>query len=302
MPKLPEQLYILPFDHRSTFRKGLFGWDEPLNKKQTKKIEEIKKIIWQAFLKVHLKSRYKDCLGVLVDQQFGSDILKQAQKLGVITILTTEKSGQKIFDFEYGSDFGRQIKKVKPDYAKVLVRYNPSNRNENIIQLKRLKKLNDFCKQNNYGFLFELLVPATESQLRHFKSKLKYDQLSRPKYTAKAIEEIRNFGIEPDIWKLEAMEKKEDWPKVIKTIKKNNIKDFKIVVLGRAAPEKVVKMWLKKASGFEEIFGFAVGRTIFYNILEKYVDEKITKKQAIDKIAKNYQMFINFWQKNRLFK
>lgn len=293
----PQQLYILPFDHRSTFRRDLFGWDEPINKKQTQKIKDTKKIIWQAFLKVHLKSPFKEYLGILVDEQFGSDILRQAKKMDIITILTTEKSGQKIFDFEYGKDFGQHIMKFKPDYAKVLVRYNPSNKKDNLTQLKRLKKINSFCQKNKIGLLFELLVPATEAQLRVYKDKFTYDKKARPNLTKTAIKEIRAFGIEPDIWKLEAMEKKSDWLMIIKALKNKNKKDFKIIVLGRAAPKKVVKYWLKNAAGFEEVFGFAIGRTIFFPPLKQYRDKKITKKQAIDKIADNFGYFIRLWQK-----
>lgn len=297
----PKQLYVLPFDHRSTFRNNLFGWDEPINKAQAQKIKDTKKIIWQAFLKVHLKSQFKECLGILVDEQFGSEILKQAKKMNIVTILTTEKSGQKVFDFEYGENFDKHILKFKPDYAKVLVRYNPSNKKNNLTQLKRLKKINNFCKKNKIGFLFELLVPATDKQLEVYKDKFNYDKKARANLTKQSIKEIRALGVEPDIWKLEAMEKKSDWPMIIKEIKKNNKKDFKIIVLGRAAPKKVVKYWLKNAAGFEEIFGFAIGRTIFFPPLKKYHDKKITKKETIDLIAKNFQFFINYWQKYKSF-
>ncbi len=298
----PKQLYILPFDHRSTFRRGLFGWKEPINKSQVQKIKDTKKMIWQAFLKVHLKSHFKEYLGILIDEQFGSEILREAKKLGVITILTTEKSGEKVFDFEYGKDFGKHILKFKPDYAKVLVRYNPSNKKHNLVQLKRLKKINNFCQKNKIGFLFELLVPATDEQLRVYKDKFTYDKKARPNLTKTAIKEIRAFGIEPDIWKLEAMDKKFDWPMIIKEIKKNNKKNFKIIVLGRAAPKPVVKYWLKTAVNFEEIFGFAIGRTIFFAPLKKYRDKKITKRKAIDLIGKNFQFFIKFWQKQKIGK
>ncbi|MBD3359941.1 MAG: DUF2090 domain-containing protein [Candidatus Buchananbacteria bacterium] len=298
----PKQLYILPFDHRSTFRSNLFGWDEPINKAQVQKIKDTKQIIWQAFLKVHLKSSFKEYLGILVDEQFGSEILKKAKKMNIVTILTTEKSGQKVFDFEYGKDFDKHILKFKPDYAKVLVRYNPSNKKNNLMQLKRLKKINNFCQKKKIGLLFELLVPATDKQLEVYKDKFNYDKKARPNLTKRAIKEIRVFGIEPDIWKLEAMEKKSDWPMIIKEIKKDNKKDFKIIVLGRAAPKKVVKYWLKNAAGFEEIFGFAIGRTIFSPSLKKYRDKKINKKETIDLIAKNYQFFIKYWQKFKVFK
>ena len=292
-----KQLYILPFDHRSTFYKGLFAWQLPLTKAQVKTIKMYKGLVWQAFLKVYKKSQNKENLGILVDEQFGSKILRQARKLSIVTILTTEKSGQKIFDFEYGENFGKHILKFKPDYAKVLVRYNPSNRKDNLRQLKQLKKINSFCQRNKVGLLFELLVSPTDLQLKKFKTKEKFDLQGRAVLTQKAVKENRAFGIEPDIWKLEAMYKKADWQKIIKIIENKNKKDIKIIVLGRAASKKQVSQWLKIAANFREIIGFAVGRTIFFPPLEKYRDKKISKRQAIEQIAKQFEYFINLWEK-----
>ena len=31
-------LYVLPFDHRATFSKTMFGWEGPLSQEQTAKI------------------------------------------------------------------------------------------------------------------------------------------------------------------------------------------------------------------------------------------------------------------------
>ncbi|MCX6745737.1 MAG: DUF2090 domain-containing protein [Candidatus Parcubacteria bacterium] len=229
--KKQKQLYILPFDHRATFATGLFGFKEPLAKEQHNKVKEAKQMIWQAFMVV--QRRLKSALpggesGILVDEEFGSEILRAAKKLGAVTILTTEKSGQLVFDFEYGARFGAHISKFKPNYAKVLVRYNPVNKKDNLVQLKRLKKINDFCKSKKIGFLFELLVPSTPAQFKKYNKS--YDLKARPALTMQAIKEIRASGVKPDIWKLEAMYKPSDWQKIIKLIGE----DEKIIVLGRA--------------------------------------------------------------------
>ena len=288
-----KQLYILPFDHRATFATGLFGFKEPLTKVQHNKVKEAKQMIWQAFKTVWSKSKSKENLGILVDEEFGSEILHAAKKLGAVTILTTEKSGQPVFDFEYGAKFGAHILKFKPNYAKVLVRYNPVNKKDNFIQLKRLKKINDFCKQKKIGFLFELLVPGTPAQLKKYKKS--YDIKARPALTCQAIKEICAFGIKPNIWKLEAMYKASDWQKIIKLIGKEE----RIVVLGRAGSKELVSKWLKTAAKFKEIIGFAVGRTIFFPPLEKFIAKRISKKETIKQIANNFQYFVYLWEKNK---
>lgn len=284
------QLYILPFDHRATFIRDLFGYEEPLSEKQISDVKNYKSIIWEAFVQVYKKQKDRKSLGILIDEQFGLKIIRKAKKLGAVLAVAAEKSGQKVFDFEYGQKFGQRILKINPDYAKVLVRYNPKNKKDNKMQFRKLKKINDFCQKKKIGFLFELLVPATE--------KIKnYDTKIRPLLTMKAIKEIRNFGIEPDIWKLEAMPKKSDWKNVIEAAKKGSKKDAKIIVLGRAGTKKQVKEWLKTASSFPEIIGFAIGRTIFFSPLQKYREGKISRKQAIGLIAKDFSYFTDYWKK-----
>lgn len=290
---MKNKLYILPFDHRSTFQKGLFGWEGQINANRKKIMTQYKTIIYKAFLQVANKRNDKENFGILVGDTYGKAILQDAKKKKYTTIQTVEKSGQKIFSFNHGKDFGRRLLQIKPDYAKVLVRYNPVNKKDNQVQLKRLKKMNDFCQQYEMKWLFELLVPATEKQAEDKN----YDKKLRPSLTAKAIREIRAFGIEPDIWKLEAMPNRKDWQPILRSIKVKNKKDWSIVVLGRAAPKKVVEDWFKKANKIKEINGFAVGRTIFFKPLQDYLAKRINQKQTIDRIAKNFSHFVNYWER-----
>ncbi|GCE24461.1 DUF2090 domain-containing protein [Dictyobacter kobayashii] len=115
-------LYILPFDHRASYIKGLFGWKEPLNAEQVAVVAESKQVIYEGFKKAHVS---KDVAGILVDEQYGISILRDAVQHGTITAVSVEKSGQDEFDFAYGDDFVQHIEAINPTFAKVLVRYNP---------------------------------------------------------------------------------------------------------------------------------------------------------------------------------
>jgi len=67
----------------------------------------------------------KEKAGILVDEQFGAAILRDASAEGYSTACPAEKSGQDEFDFEYGEDFAKHIEAFHPSFCKVLVRYNP---------------------------------------------------------------------------------------------------------------------------------------------------------------------------------
>ena len=66
--------------------------------------------------------------GVLVDEQFGTQVAQDAKQAGMVLAMPAEKSGQNEFDFEYGTEFASHIQAFDPTFTKVLVRYNPRRR------------------------------------------------------------------------------------------------------------------------------------------------------------------------------
>src|SRR2546421_11239611 len=118
-------LYILPFDHRGSFQEKMFGWKGTLTAEQTAEIAATKAVIYDGFKAVIAGGLPKEKAGILVDEQFGAAILRDAAKHGYATACPAEKSGQDEFDFEYGEDFGKHLEAFNPTFCKVLVRFNP---------------------------------------------------------------------------------------------------------------------------------------------------------------------------------
>src|ERR1700751_2136335 len=135
-------LYILPFDHRGSFQTKMFGWSGTLTADQTAQIAATKQVIYDAFKDALYAGVPAEKAGILVDEQFGGAILKDAAAHGYMTACPAEKSGQDEFDFEYGKEFARHIEAFQPTFSKVLVRYNPEGNGDlNKRQSARLKRL-----------------------------------------------------------------------------------------------------------------------------------------------------------------
>jgi myo-inositol catabolism protein IolC len=111
-----EPLYILPFDHRGSFQKKMFGWDGILSPQQTEEIAAAKRVIYDAFKAAVQSGVPRDKAGILVDEQFGAAILRDAAREGCSTSCPAEKSGQDEFDFEYGEDFAAHIEAFEPTF------------------------------------------------------------------------------------------------------------------------------------------------------------------------------------------
>src|SRR5205823_7513534 len=141
-------------------------------------IDAAKQMIKDGFKAVVASGLAKEKAGILVDEQFGAAILRDAAKNGYNTSCPAEKSGQDEFDFEYGEDFGKHIEMFNPTFCKVLVRYNPEGeKTQNRRQAERLKRLSDYLHGSKRLYMFELLVPPEPAQLTRLKGDKKaYDR------------------------------------------------------------------------------------------------------------------------------
>src|SRR5438105_9385819 len=149
-------LYVLPFDHRGSFETGMFNWKGALTPEQTAQIADAKQVIYDGFKAAIAQGVPKEKAGILVDEQFGAAILRQAQRDGFMTACPAEKSGQDEFDLEYGEHFADHIEAFQPTFCKVLVRYNPEgNHALNRKQADRLNQLSDYLhSKSNSLFMF----------------------------------------------------------------------------------------------------------------------------------------------------
>lgn len=297
---MPEknELFVLPFDHRGSFLEEMFGVFEKPTQEEAERVKLFKKIIYEGF-EIAMRNGIvpKESAAILVDEQFGDEILRDAEKKGYKTCVCAEKSGQEEFAFEYGDDFRVHIDKYKPAYVKTLVRYNPENNEEmNARQAAKLKILSDFCHEGGYGFMLEPLVLPTEKQLDLVDGdKDNYDQNLRPKLMELMMEELQDAGVWPDIWKIEGLEEKDDYEMLAEQARAQGRKSD-IIVLGRHASDEQVERWLQAGKNMDGVVGFAVGRTIFWDPLVQVRDREITVREAAQKIASSFEKFYKIFK------
>jgi myo-inositol catabolism protein IolC len=293
------KLFILAFDHRGSFQKKMFGIEGDPDEQQTQTISDAKHLIFEGMLAAADKGLDEEASGVLVDEQFGGNIPQQAKEKGFKLAMPVEKSGQNEFDFQYGDDFGAHIEQFDPDFSKVLVRYNPDGDAEmNERQLERLKRLADWLHEHDRLFLFELLVPAEDSQLEQVGGDTeRYDTELRPELMRRAIEEIQDFGIEVDIWKIEGVDEQSDCEMLAQQTRKGEGREGVVcVVLGRGASDEKVDQWLRAGAPVEGYVGFAIGRSIWWDALKGFLSGDLSREDAAQQIADKYLRFVKVYQ------
>jgi myo-inositol catabolism protein IolC len=292
-------LYIQPFDHRGSFQKKMFGWKGTLSDAQTAEIAAAKRVIYDGFKAAIVGGVPKEKAGILVDEQFGAAILRDAKADGFTTCAPAEKSGQDEFDFEYGEDFARHIEAFGPTFCKVLVRYNTEGDQAlNKEQAARLKRLSDYLAGKGQSrFMFELLVPAEAAQLEKLKGDKKaYDLEMRPRLMVQAIQELQDSGVDPDLWKIEGLDRREDCEKMVAAARRGGRDKVGCIILGRGENDDKVHEWLATAASVPGFIGFAVGRTVFWQPLVDWRAKKITREQAVDQMARRYREFVDIFE------
>lgn len=291
-------LYVLPFDHRSSYIKGLFHWQQPLNAEQIAEIAASKFVIYEGFRKAVANGVPRDRAAILVDEQFGADILRDAGSRGYTTCMSIEKSGSEEFEFEYGEDFGRHLEEFNPTFGKVLVRYNPEGDDRvNKRQEDRLRWLSEHLAKTNRLFMFELLVPPEKSQLERCGGQAAYDRELRPKLMIETIRALQDAGVEPDVWKIEGLDLRRDCEKVVEMTRRNDRAKVGCIVLGRGSDEQSVLRWLRTAAGARGFIGFAVGRTTWWDAMVARRENKISQDAAIAQISARFREWVDVFEK-----
>lgn len=255
-----KNIFILAFDHRATLEKAGF-----------QNIPELKQIIYEAFKK---SSDMIQNGAILVDEQYGDSILKDAKSSGFTVLIPVEKAGQEDFIFEYGDEFASHIDKYNPDFVKVVIKVI----NDMTDQTKNnLKRLSDFAHPKNIKFMLEIISEGNINLI------------------LKTIVELQDFGVEPDVWKIEGMDSALDYESIVEEAKKQGRDNVSVIILGRGESQEVVENWIKTGSKLPGIIGFAIGRTIFWEPISEFNSGKISREQAVEQISQNYIYFYNLF-------
>ena len=292
------RLYMLSFDHRGSFKQGLMGITGKPTQQERQRISTLKTLIYEGFKRAITDGAPRDCCAVLVDEEFAAEIARSARRERFTLAMPVERSGEDEFSFEFGEQFAAHVQAFDPDFAKVLVRYNPDgDRALNRRQAGRLARLSGWLRATDRKLLFELLVPATADQLeRVAHGQDAYDRDLRPELVVRTIAALQDAGVEPDIWKIEGLETRADCERAVAQARSGGRAGVDCVVLGRGANLARVAHWLTTAAPVAGYVGFAIGRTLWLDALTERLAGRLERDAAIEQIAANYRQMIDVYQ------
>jgi myo-inositol catabolism protein IolC len=114
-----------------------------------------------------------------------------------------------------------------------------------------------------------------------------------------AIRELQDAGVDPDLWKIEGLDRREDCQAIVTAARAGGRDQVGCIILGRGEDDRRVREWLGIAAGVPGFIGFAVGRTDFWDPLVAWRAKKATREQAVAEIAARYRVFVDVFETGR---
>jgi len=290
-PTAHDPLLIMAMDHRASFGKTLFGVvDDRPTDAQVSAMERAKQVIYAGLRAV------ADVGGqpaVLVDERYGHAVVDEAQRDGVVLAVPVERSGQDWFGYEWGDQWRDHLNRVRPDFAKILVRDNPAfNAADRKAQFAALRELSEELHNLEIPLLYELLVPGTAAQLDSVgQDKDRYDADVRPALEVQVIAENQQAGVEASIWKIEGLETADAASAVVAQIRAGGRTDVDAILLGRDAPRDRLLHWIDIAAPIDGFVGFAIGRSIWEDAIAALTEGRVDEAGAASLIAEEYASY-----------
>jgi myo-inositol catabolism protein IolC len=289
-------LLILADDHRDSLEKQLYKLTAAPTPAEAARIRADKLLVYEALVSASEQLPDTAQAGILVDEEFGTDVAQLAQKSnGQINLsMPIEASGKDWLEFAYGDDWREHAGAFETDHAKILVRDNPALPvPDRLQQAERTKVISAWAAETDHQLIIELLVPATDDDLASVGGDHKrYDLELRPKLTLDVIGYLQDHGADPAIWKIEGMDRTEDAAAVADLARRGDRK-ADCIVLGRHAPKEDLDRWLDVAAPLPGFVGFAIGRSIWWDALADHFAGTISGDVAKQRIAANYLDYAN---------
>ena len=276
------EIFGFAFDHRKQLLDLATKYGVDSNK-----INKIKNLFIKSTQKVIDKFNIPEKnIGVLIDDTYGEDALNSIAEKSWWIGRPVELPSSRPLMFEGHQSIGSKIQSWPLTHiVKCLFFYHPGDSEElKNKQEQKIKELYFACLQSGHQLLLEVIPP----------SEFENDEDTIPKI----LQKFYDLEIKPDWWKLPSM-KENSWKQVSTIINTSDSHCQGVLLLGLSAPIDIVKESFDVAAKYTICKGFTVGRTIFYDPAELWMQNKITDEELVDSVSKNYTDLIKAWKKNR---
>ncbi|HVI99894.1 MAG TPA: 5-dehydro-2-deoxygluconokinase [Sphingomonas sp.] len=277
--RVHDNLTVLAIDHRSQF--------EDLAAELGVGVERVARFKMLALAALDRVAAGSDAFGILLDGRFGADALAAAADRPYWIGRPIELPRSRPLDFEGGAAVAAEFRDWPLDHVvKCLVFYHPDDvRDLREAQERQLLRLADAARRTRHELLIEIILPD--------------EMPSDAETVARAIRRFYSIGIRPDWWKLEPQLDPVAWRHIDAAVRENDPECRGILLLGLSSPMEELIDSFPAAAATPSVKGFAVGRTIFYDVAREWMAGAIDDAAAIEALAQRLSELVEAWRTAR---
>ncbi len=269
-------LTVLAMDHRSQF--------EDLCRKVGADVSRVPAFKALALRAVDRLAHGDPGFGVLLDGRFGMRGLEAAADHPYWIGRPIELPGSIPLEFESAPDVATELATWPANHVvKCLCFYHPDDPGDlRERQERQLLRLQDASRKTGHELLVEIIASRTRP--------LEDDTIAR------AIQRFYDLGLKPDWWKLEPNDSMAAWALTERTVLANDPACRGVVLLGLSSPEDALIASFQAAASVDIVKGFAVGRTIFADVAERWLSDRIDDEAAVEELARRFETLVAAWR------
>ena len=109
------------------------------------------------------------------------------------------------------------------------------------------------------------------------------------------IEELQDAHVEPDVWIVEGLDRREDCERIVAAARYGGRDKVGCIVQCSENDDNKVREWLTTAATVPGFIGFAVGRTDLWEPIAAWRAKRVTREAAVSQIARRYREFVDIF-------
>lgn len=222
--------------------------------------------------------------GVLIDEKYGRSALFEAAAQGLWIARPVEHPGSRPLRFETDDLGSHMVEWPAAHTVKCLCFYHPDDPPDlRAAQEDRLLALADAAGTVGREYIVEIIAGNHGRLETHTVPTV----LSR----------LYDLGIRPDWWKLEPQKHAAGWRAIEEVIAVRDPACRGVMMLGLDAPEEQLIADMSVAGGVGIVKGFAIGRTVFADVLRSWLMGGVSDEDAVAEMAARFGRLSAAWER-----
>ena len=235
-------------------------------------------------------------LGLLLDDQVSGVQATAAAADGLRVAVTVDDPVADGFELAHGDGFGEHLETRAPDLAVVRLRWNPhDDPDDKKRQALGLTKLGAWLHETDRSLLLELIVPAAAEDLDRVDGDAsRYATELRPERTLVAIQELRDLGLEADLWATAGSPDGTEAGAFADLVRDAGRDAVGGLVVAREERSDLAEV-LAAAGATPGLRGAILGQPVWGAALAGHGDGSLTREQAVARVADDTIRCIQFY-------